>query len=62
MLSSNIDPANRGDFSEGFEFGCEPLDPADRVPDDAGADAGPMAGANVWPADPPGFRTAALRY
>ncbi|KAI0041592.1 Clavaminate synthase-like protein, partial [Auriscalpium vulgare] len=59
VLSSNNDPANAGDMHEGFEFGWEPIDKArveERLHD------GAMAGGNVWPPDPPGFREAMLPY
>ncbi|RDX48840.1 Clavaminate synthase-like protein [Lentinus brumalis] len=46
ILSSNNDPGNGGDLHEGFER----------------ANDGAMAGANVWPADAPGFRESVLGY
>ncbi|KAI9462101.1 2OG-Fe(II) oxygenase [Boletus coccyginus] len=62
-LDSNIDPANndKGDFHEGFEIGCEEIEP--KPHDEERADDGAMAGANVWPSDDcPGFRRACLEY
>lgn len=44
---------------EGFEFGWEPLE----VKGYAGAETdGVMAGANVWPKEPEGFREVVLKY
>lgn len=60
ILTSNNDPTHDGDLHEGFEFGWEELDP--KVNDDKRANDGAMAGANVWPPEPPGFREAVLRY
>ncbi|KAH9925071.1 hypothetical protein B0H21DRAFT_826664 [Amylocystis lapponica] len=60
VLSSNNDPASAGDLHEGFEFGWEQLLPTPH--DDKHAHDGPMAGANVWPSDVPGFRDAVLAY
>lgn len=60
LLASNNDPASAGDMHEGFEFGWEALDPD--TDDEKRASDGVMAGANVWPADLPQFREAALTY
>lgn len=62
VLSSNNDPANRGDLHEGFEFGWEDLD--SRATDERRAHDGAMAGANVWPSpsDVLGFRESVLGY
>ncbi|KAI0770719.1 Clavaminate synthase-like protein [Fomes fomentarius] len=62
VLSSNNDPANRGDLHEGFEFGWEELDA--RATDEKRANDGAMAGANVWPSpsDVLGFRESVLGY
>ncbi|KAJ7166307.1 hypothetical protein C8R43DRAFT_985441 [Mycena crocata] len=61
VLSGNNDPNGAGDLQEGFEFGFEPLRGA---MDDANGSAKDdvMAGANVWPAELPEFREAALEY
>ncbi|KAH9932763.1 Clavaminate synthase-like protein [Epithele typhae] len=64
VRTSNNDPNGAGDMHEGFEFGWEELAPR---ADPASADAkrahdGVMAGANVWPAQVPRFRPAALGY
>ncbi|KAJ7205260.1 2OG-Fe(II) oxygenase [Mycena pura] len=61
VLSGNNDPSGAGDLQEGFEFGYEPLDGA------ASASARPadddvMSAPNVWPAQLPEFRAAALEY
>ncbi|KAI6140637.1 hypothetical protein BKA82DRAFT_4210903 [Pisolithus tinctorius] len=60
VLGSNVDPVNRGDLHEGFLFGWEELVPAEN--DDKRANDGAMAGANVWPSEPAGFREACLNY
>ena len=60
LLSSNNDPMNAGDMHEGFELGWEEMVP--KVNDEKRAHDGVMAGANVWPADLPGFRKAVLTY
>ena len=59
-LDSNIDPANSGDCHEGFEAGWEELIPKEN--DKKRANDGAMAGANVWPSEPAGFREAYLNY
>ena len=59
-LDSNIDPANSGDCHEGFEVGWEELIPKEN--DEKRANDGAMAGANVWPSEPAGFREACLDY
>ncbi|KAJ7776815.1 hypothetical protein DFH07DRAFT_797909 [Mycena maculata] len=63
ILSGNNDPNGAGDLQEGFEFGFEPLRVTDapEAEDGAGADD-IMAGANIWPAQLPEFRQAALEY
>ncbi|KAI0060472.1 Clavaminate synthase-like protein [Artomyces pyxidatus] len=61
VLSSNNDPESAGDMHEGFEFNREPIDPVEAANEKRLHD-GVMAGANVWPRDPPGFREAMLRY
>lgn len=58
FLSGNSDPANRGDLHEGFDFGYEDLDPAQKL---SRADSA-MSGANVWPTQVPEFRDAVLKY
>lgn len=62
LLSSNTNPDDAGDQVEGFRVGFEPLEQT--IPGDHGHNDGAirMAGANVWPANAPGFREAALRY
>ncbi|PCH40421.1 Clavaminate synthase-like protein [Wolfiporia cocos MD-104 SS10] len=60
VLSSNNDPANRGDLHEGFEFGWEELQA--KANDEKRANDGVMAGANVWPKNPSGFREDVLSY
>ncbi|KAJ7480549.1 hypothetical protein FB451DRAFT_1237868 [Mycena latifolia] len=55
VLSGNNDPNGAGDLQEGFEFGFE-------APDGAGQDDMHGLGANVWPAQLPEFREAALEY
>jgi len=57
MLAENTDVTGNGDLHEGFDIGYEPRDGA---PDQASDSA--MDGANVWPADVPGFRDAFLDY
>ncbi|KAF8073579.1 hypothetical protein FPV67DRAFT_754310 [Lyophyllum atratum] len=59
LLSGNNNADGAGDMQEGFEFGWEALDSTQRI--DQGED-GVMAGANVWPADLPGFREKVLQY
>ncbi|KAJ3011863.1 hypothetical protein NUW54_g2042 [Trametes sanguinea] len=61
VLSSNNDPLNRGDLHEGFEFGWEELH-AREYDEKRAHDDGVMAGANVWPSEPAGFREATLGY
>ncbi|KAJ7119825.1 2OG-Fe-II oxygenase [Mycena epipterygia] len=64
VLSGNNDPNGAGDLQEGFEFGYEVLDDAP-AKDFAGSGKDGddiMAGANVWPAQLPEFRVAALEY
>ncbi|GJJ15439.1 hypothetical protein Clacol_009717 [Clathrus columnatus] len=58
LLSSNIDPVNRGDLHEGYEIGWEEKNGNSGVREGDGA----MSGQNVWPADMPDFRVAALDY
>ncbi|KAH9891881.1 Clavaminate synthase-like protein [Cubamyces lactineus] len=60
LLTSNLDPINRGDLHEGFEFGWEEIQARDN--DEKRANDGVMAGANVWPSDIPDFREALLSY
>ncbi|KAJ7101533.1 hypothetical protein B0H15DRAFT_991519 [Mycena belliarum] len=57
ILSGNNDPNGAGDLQEGFEFGFEALDA-----NDVSQDGGHGLGANVWPAQLPEFREAALGY
>ena len=59
-LDSNVDPANRGDLHEGFETVWEKLIPKEN--DEKRANDGAMAGANVWPTEPAGFRETCLQY
>ncbi|EJF60988.1 Clavaminate synthase-like protein [Dichomitus squalens LYAD-421 SS1] len=56
LLGENTNPENRGDLHEGFDIGWEELTGTSRTDD------GLMTGENVWPADMPGFREAALEY
>ncbi|KZT69604.1 Clavaminate synthase-like protein [Daedalea quercina L-15889] len=59
VKSSRNDPLSDGDMHEGFEFGWEELEANGYQ----GAEKdGAMAGANVWPREPAGFRDAALAY
>ncbi|OJA18268.1 hypothetical protein AZE42_04988 [Rhizopogon vesiculosus] len=51
LLDGNIEPGNSGDMHEGFDINWEELE-ADGV----------MAGTNVWPEHPDGFREAMLTY
>ena len=44
---------------EGFEFGWEPLEGDKYTGEETD---GAMAGANVWPKEPVGFREALLKY
>ncbi|KAI0365343.1 Clavaminate synthase-like protein [Pilatotrama ljubarskyi] len=60
ILSSANNPLDRGDLHEGFEFGWEEINARDN--DEKRANDGAMAGANVWPADLPGFREPVLTY
>ena len=60
ILSSVNDPASDGDLHEGFEFGWEEIIPKEN--DEKRANDGVMAGANIWPSDPPNFREAELTY
>ncbi|KAI5988244.1 hypothetical protein F5J12DRAFT_530309 [Pisolithus orientalis] len=60
VFSSNADPANRADLHEGFIFGWEELVPKEN--DEKRTNDGAMAGANVWPSEPSGFREACLNY
>ncbi|KIM69940.1 hypothetical protein SCLCIDRAFT_1207190 [Scleroderma citrinum Foug A] len=60
LLDSNVDPANRGDLHEAFAAGLEELLPKEN--DEKGANDSGMAGANVWPSEPAGFREACLNY
>ena len=63
MLSGNNDPNGAGDLQEGFEFGYEPLNGAASASASARpADDGVMSAPNVWPAQLPEFRAAALDY
>ncbi|KDQ62071.1 hypothetical protein JAAARDRAFT_203292 [Jaapia argillacea MUCL 33604] len=59
LLGENTNPENRGDMHEGFDFGWEELYPSS---DSAPRHDGAMAGVNVWPEHPPGFRESALSY
>lgn len=60
VLDSNTDPGNKGDFHEAFEIGWEELVPKEH--DEKRVNDGAMAGANVWPSEPAGFREACLNY
>ncbi|KIO08171.1 hypothetical protein M404DRAFT_997100 [Pisolithus tinctorius Marx 270] len=60
LLGSNADPANRGDLHEGFAIGWEELMLKEN--DEKRVNDGAMAGANVWPLEPAGFREACLNY
>ncbi|OAX38439.1 Clavaminate synthase-like protein [Rhizopogon vinicolor AM-OR11-026] len=51
LLDGNIEPGNSGDMHEGFDIGWEELETD-----------GVLAGANVWPERPDGFREAMLIY
>ena len=59
IQSSRNDPQGDGDMHEGFEFGWEPLEMKGYAGEQAD---GVMAGANVWPKEPEGFREAVLKY
>ncbi|KAF8531986.1 hypothetical protein JB92DRAFT_2845992 [Gautieria morchelliformis] len=59
FLAENVDPENRGDLHEGYEFGWEEEHPAALT--GARAD-GSMSGGNVWPTGFPEFRAASLAY
>ncbi|KIJ54464.1 hypothetical protein M422DRAFT_240531 [Sphaerobolus stellatus SS14] len=59
FLSQNVNPENRGDLHEGFEFGWEEID-AD--PSSAHKESGSMAGENIWPPEFPEMRRASLEY
>ncbi|OAX38440.1 Clavaminate synthase-like protein [Rhizopogon vinicolor AM-OR11-026] len=59
LLDANIEPGNAGDNHEGFEFSWEELVP--NANDEKRHD-GAMAGANVWPERPEGYREAMLKY
>lgn len=61
VLSGNNDPNGAGDLQEGFEFGYEVLEEKDFSGSGKDGD-GIMAGANIWPAQLPEFRVAALEY
>ncbi|KAF8529314.1 Clavaminate synthase-like protein [Hysterangium stoloniferum] len=59
FLAENVNPENRGDLHEGYEFGWEEEDGEGTVterPD------GSMAGNNIWPAGFPDFRKASLTF
>ncbi|KIO06115.1 hypothetical protein M404DRAFT_999335 [Pisolithus tinctorius Marx 270] len=60
LLGSNTDPANRGNLHEGFAIGWEELMPKEN--DEKQVNDGAMAGANVWPLEPAGFREACHNY
>ncbi|KAH9922954.1 uncharacterized protein B0H18DRAFT_1016332 [Fomitopsis serialis] len=60
VRGGRIDPLSEGDVQEGFQFSWEALEADDY--DGRRAKDGAMAGANVWPREPPGFREAALAY
>ncbi|KIO02516.1 hypothetical protein M404DRAFT_956974 [Pisolithus tinctorius Marx 270] len=60
LLGSNANPANRGNLHEGFTIGWEELMPKEN--DEKQVNDGAMAGANVWPLEPAGFREACLNY
>jgi len=64
LLSGNNDPNGAGDLQEGFEFGWEdPSFSSSIIEEDKDQEKhGAMAGANVWPSEPPGFRDAVLKY
>ncbi|KAJ6624378.1 2OG-Fe-II oxygenase [Mycena sp. CBHHK59/15] len=63
ILSGNNDPNNGGDLQEGFEFGLEEIEPDNAAKiSDSGKVSTLMAGANIWPAQLPEFRRAALEY
>ncbi|VDB90073.1 unnamed protein product [Peniophora sp. CBMAI 1063] len=58
VFSGQHDPLSQKDMHEGFEFGYEDLNGSGHVPEKDSA----MAGANVWPESPAGFREALLDY
>ncbi|KAH7885002.1 hypothetical protein F5I97DRAFT_1928422 [Phlebopus sp. FC_14] len=60
LLDANIEPGNRGDLHEGFEIGWEELEA--KANDEKRANDGAMAGGNMWPQEPAGFREAVLNY
>ncbi|KIO10380.1 hypothetical protein M404DRAFT_995565 [Pisolithus tinctorius Marx 270] len=49
-----------GDLHEGFTIGWEELMPKEN--NEKRVNDGAMAGANVWPLEPAGFREACLNY
>lgn len=59
FLAENVNPENRGDLHEGYEFGWEEeqLDLSTSTRAD-----GSMSGKNVWPPDFPRFRAASLAF
>ncbi|KZT28003.1 2OG-Fe-II oxygenase [Neolentinus lepideus HHB14362 ss-1] len=59
LFGANVDPENRGDMYEGFDIGWEEIEAILKAPREGD---GAMSGANVWPADLPGFREAVLTY
>ncbi|KAH7909683.1 hypothetical protein BJ138DRAFT_1114780 [Hygrophoropsis aurantiaca] len=69
LLDANIDPAagNQGDLHEGFRVGWERLDSTPQTlassdTDSKRANDGVMAGGNLWPDEPAGFRESMLGY
>ncbi|KAG1884106.1 hypothetical protein F4604DRAFT_1735026 [Suillus subluteus] len=60
LLDANIEPGNRGDLHEAFQIGWEELEA--KTHDEKRANDGAMAGANVWPERPEGYREGMLKY
>ncbi|KIJ54466.1 hypothetical protein M422DRAFT_24413 [Sphaerobolus stellatus SS14] len=61
LLAENVNPENKGDVHEAFEFGYEEID-ADPSSAAVREADGSMAGANVWPLELPEMRRASLEY
>jgi hypothetical protein len=59
-MEANIQPENKGDLHEGFRIGWEEKYGETRIQNPSRD--GVMAGANVWPDQPPNFRIACMDY
>ena len=64
LLQENTNSEGLGDLHEGFDIGWEPeLPHISTTPSDRSESVDHhMAGSNVWPAGPPGFKEAVLTY